>query len=381
MTEAIRPLPEFQHALTCLRDFVQEKKAPWSCKILSRPDCECVLCAFDRIVAEVAHLRSQVQQFQQRLADIEDIDLARLQLPDGSVPGDTVECARGWHAAYYELRAQVQQLHQENRDAPENEGESHHEDVARHRSGGPERSVPVSDGDARQQGRALAGGRLDTDGAGALDGACGATSATRGAGQHVANPARTDGGVPAVPQEVGGPVPARVPPLPFVRYEVVRTSEVHPTTGVHRYRLYGFRENGLRVELDTLYLREHDVALAAADAARQTLQQENQQLKRDIAILSERPLSELRPHAAAPEDCPSWWDGCNCTVEGLSAWQERAFQAERKLEAAEAARARLQKDLDNLTQGRWTQTELDAAKWRAHERAKRFGMALPTNHS
>lgn len=55
-----------------------------------------VFTQLDKTVAELARV-------EQAYNDIVDIDLARRQLPDGTVPGNTVECARGWHRAYNEL--------------------------------------------------------------------------------------------------------------------------------------------------------------------------------------------------------------------------------------------------------------------------------------
>jgi hypothetical protein len=71
-------------------------------------------------------------------------------------------------------------------------------------------------------------------------------------------------------------------PQGFVRYEVVQTWESHPTTGVHRYHIYGIRENGSRVGLDYLYLRDHDEEIAALTATVETLHKENEK-ERDRA--------------------------------------------------------------------------------------------------
>lgn len=38
----------------------------------------------------------QVEELQRKYDAIRDIDLCRRQFPDGKVPGDTEECARGW---------------------------------------------------------------------------------------------------------------------------------------------------------------------------------------------------------------------------------------------------------------------------------------------
>lgn len=57
---------------------------------------------------------------------------------------------------------------------------------------------------------------------------------------------------------------------PFVSYEVVQTTE-KSERGVTRYRVYGLRPEGYRVELDQLYLRDHDVAIAAAEQRLQSL--------------------------------------------------------------------------------------------------------------
>jgi hypothetical protein len=51
----------------------------------------------------------------------------------------------------------------------------------------------------------------------------------------------------------------------FVRYEVVQTCEVSPL-GVHRYRIYGIRPDGMRSVIDMLYLREHDVRIQELEA-------------------------------------------------------------------------------------------------------------------
>lgn len=52
------------------------------------------------------------------------------------------------------------------------------------------------------------------------------------------------------------------------------------------------------------------------------------------AALEASPLLAV-PHA--PEDCPTWYDGCNCTVSALEHNIERAERAEAERDAAGAA--------------------------------------------
>lgn len=68
------------------------------------------------------------------------------------------------------------------------------------------------------------------------------------------------------------------------------------------------------------------------------------------------------------EEARKWlelWDGAD--VDKLSPEIiGGVFAMRRLLEENE----RLRRDLNNLTEHRWTQTEIDAAKWRAQETAK-----------
>jgi hypothetical protein len=83
----------------------------------NEPCSGCSRCLVRRLLANATEL-------QQRYDDIVDIDIARQQLPDGTVPGNTVECARGWKRAYDDLRKHVVTL---ERDSRHEAGELHAE--------------------------------------------------------------------------------------------------------------------------------------------------------------------------------------------------------------------------------------------------------------
>lgn len=64
----------------------------------------------------------------------------------------------------------------------------------------------------------------------------------------------------------------------FVRYQVVRQAE-REEGKPNRYSVYGFKADGLMVRIDEVYLRDHDEALAAAEAEQAILRQEIERLK------------------------------------------------------------------------------------------------------
>lgn len=111
-------------------------------------------------------------------------------------------------------------------------------------------------------------------------------------------------------------------PKEFVRYEMVRISDKDGTRP-RRYRVYGYRENGLMVEVDTLYL--HDVS-REVDA----------EIERLTAKVRE--LTEINS-----ELCSSH----NALLADGAKWQSRAESAEATLIQANAA---VERNLDARSQ-------------------------------
>ena len=57
--------------------------------------------------AEAERLKEKSAEWERRFLRIVDIDLCRLQFPDGEVPGNTEECARGWHRWFGEMEVRL----------------------------------------------------------------------------------------------------------------------------------------------------------------------------------------------------------------------------------------------------------------------------------
>ncbi len=75
-----------------------------------------------------------------------------------------------------------------------------------------------------------------------------------------------------------------------------------------------------------------------------------------------------------PLDMPEWMGGSEWHADnnGISEHWDSVLlrQAQSELVQFEAENARLRDDLNNLTDNKWTRTEIDAAHWRAQEMEK-----------
>lgn len=113
----------------------------------------------------------------------------------------------------------------------------------------------------------------------------------------------------------------------FVRYEVVRTSERKGDRSL--YRVYGWRPNGVQVEIDALYLLDHNREIARLTA----------QAGRLRAL-----VESIRP-AIRPLECG--WHQCRyCSTGSHEGWHHEPHcqyaESQRRVEVAKQALAEIQ---------------------------------------
>ncbi len=83
-----------------------------------------------------------------------------------------------------------------------------------------------------------------------------------------------------------------------------------------------------------------EAKLEASEAARLQAERERDKMRE---YWGSPPLKDAPHKFNTRRDCPSWWDGCNCSVQSLSDWRQRALDAESRVKALEAQIAQLGK--------------------------------------